>query len=91
MLAKHVVQVVVVWYLPQKNNAEADALKAQRLTYEEALRVAAETKKREELKRLRLECAVYTIQNAWRVWKKKKAAEAKKAAGRGKGSTKGKK
>ncbi|KAF6266288.1 hypothetical protein COO60DRAFT_445827 [Scenedesmus sp. NREL 46B-D3] len=65
--------------------AEADALRAERLAHEEALRSAAEAKKRAELRRLRLEAAAYAIQNAWKVWRKKKAAEAKKAAGKGKG------
>lgn len=75
----------------QKHTSEAEALRAERLSYEEALRSAAEGRKREELRRLRVECAVYAIQNAWKVWKKKQAAEAKKAAGKGKGNAKGKK
>ncbi|WIA35821.1 hypothetical protein OEZ86_004208 [Tetradesmus obliquus] len=69
----------------KKHTAEADALRAERLAHEEALRAAAEAKRKAELQQLRLEAAAYVIQNAWKVWRKKKAAEAKKAAGKGKG------
>lgn len=73
----------------QKHIAESDALRAERLAYEEAVRAAAEAKKKDELRLLRIACAVYMIQNTWKVYRKKKAAEAKKAAGKGKGSAKG--
>ncbi len=69
----------------QKNNFEVDALRAERLAYEEAVKAAAEAKKQQELRQIRLEAAAYCIQNAFKVWRKKKAAEAKKAAGKGKG------
>jgi hypothetical protein len=53
--------------LLQKQTAEADALRAERLAHEEALRAAAEAKKKGELHQLRLEAAAYAIQNAWKV------------------------
>jgi hypothetical protein len=51
----------------QKQTGEADALRAERLAHEEALRAAAEAKKKAELRQLRLEAAAYAIQNAWKV------------------------
>eukprot|EP00775_Hariotina_reticulata_P004895 gene4895-5140_t len=70
----------------KKAASEADTLRAERLAYEEAQRVAAEAKRREELHSLRLEAAAYMIQNCWKVWKKQKAAEARKTSAKGKGS-----
>jgi hypothetical protein len=51
----------------QKQSGEAEALRAERLAHEEALRAAAEAKKKAELRQLRLEAAAYAIQNAWKV------------------------
>jgi len=48
--------------LEQKVLSEADALRTERLAYEEAQRAAAEAKRREELHLLRLEAAAYMIQ-----------------------------
>jgi hypothetical protein len=65
--------------------AETEGLRRERRAYEEKLRLTAEAAKKAELRQLRLEAAAYCIQNAWKCWKEVKAAEAKKAAGAGKG------
>lgn len=47
----------------QRINAEVGGLRAERLAYEEAQRVAAEAAKQAALAALRMDCAVYMIQN----------------------------
>eukprot|EP00879_Flechtneria_rotunda_P011950 GHRR01012481.1.p1 GENE.GHRR01012481.1~~GHRR01012481.1.p1 ORF type:complete len:359 (+),score=170.19 GHRR01012481.1:214-1290(+) len=75
----------------KKNLSEVEALKAERLAHEEAVRAAAASKKREEIRSIRIAAAAYAIQNAYKVWKKRKAAEAKKASAKGSKAGKGKK
>jgi hypothetical protein len=62
---------------------ELEALRRERAAHEEALRAAAAEARRREMAELRREAAAYAIQNAWKVMKKRRAAEAKAKGGKG--------
>lgn len=71
--------------------SETDALRRERAAYEEAARAAAAEARRAEIHGHRLNAAAAAIQNAWKVHRKRCAAEAKAAkggkGGKGRGSS----
>jgi hypothetical protein len=77
----------------QASLAELEALRRERAAHEESLRAAAAEARHLEACQYRRQASVYAIQNAWKVYRKRRrAGEAKGGGGKGgagKGGAKG--
>lgn len=78
----------------EKYAQETEQMRRERVAYDERQRLLAEAKRKETFRCIRLEAAVYVIQNAWKLARRKRldaAKKDKKKGGKGGKEGKGKK